>query len=451
MENCAIILAASEDDKMCTKDTKILLGLAGKPVVSWVKKVLDQVGIHEQMYIVSYRQEKVREELGEAVAFALQDTPLGTGHAVLQAEPFLYQREGATVVLAGDTPLIRPQTISGLLQSFEEEDCGALVLTAEVLDPTGYGRIIRDDQGQFIAIVEDQEADEEESKIQEVNSGIYCFDTELLYQAMGLIEEHEAGHFPLTDVIEIMVRQGIKVKTKNIDPLEFFKICSRKDLVLAAKELNERILDHLMSQGVTIMDPATIWIDDNVTIGMDTVILPGTRIKNGCVIGENCLIGPDTMLDFTYIGDNTIVDRTNSGQASIDRDCQIGPWVNLGGGVEIGAGTVIDSFVEIKNSHLGENCHIYPQTVINMAVIGEAVTIGAQVSFASDSGKAKSEIIIENHSFVGSQSCLIGPIRLMKNSYVAAGSVVTGDVPSNSLAIGRSNMEILKNWALRRR
>lgn len=450
MEQCAIVLAAWEDNQMCSAEAKVLLEAAGKPVVTWVKKALDQAGIIDQMYIVGHRQEKVRAELGETVAFALQEVPLGTGHAVNQAELFLYERKGATIVMAGDTPLIRPETITRLLESFSAGNWGALVMTAEVEDPVGYGRILRDETGRLIAIVEESEADAETRAIREVNGGIYCFDTELLNQTIVQIEEHEEGRIPLTDVIEIMSQMGVAVGTLGIDPQEFFKVNTRRDLALASQILNRRILDRVMAGGVSIPDPDTTWIDDDVTIGSDTVILPHTTILNSCVIGRRCKIGPDSTLNFTYVGDDSTVSRTESSQALIDKNCQIGPWVRLRQGVEIGENCVIGSFVEISDSRLGANCQINSQVVINQATLGHGVTVDSQVSLVSGGSRDRmqEEIFVGNHSFIGSHSCLVAPARLDKNSYVATGTTVTRNVPRNALAIGRTELKIKENWAL---
>ena len=452
MEQCAIVLAAWEDNQMCSAEAKVMLEVAGKPIVTWVKKALDQAGIIDQMYIVGRRQEKVRAELGETVAFALQEVPLGTGHAVNQAELFLYERTGATIVMAGDTPLIRPETITRLLESFSTGNWGALVMTAEVENPVGYGRILRDKTGRLIAIVEEDEADAKTRAITEVNGGIYCFDTELLNQTIVQIEEHAAGRIPLTDVIEIMSQMGVAVGTLEIDPQEFFKVNNRQDLALASQILNRRILDRIMAGGVSILDPDTTWIDDDVTIGRDTVILPGTTIRNSCVIGQCCQIGPASTLDFTFVGDDSTVSRTESSQASIDKNCQIGPWVRLLQGVEIGENSVIGSFVEITDSRLGANCQVHSQVVISQATLGKGVTVDSQVTLVNAGGRERKqeEIFVGNHSFIGSQSCLMTPVRLDKNSYVAAGTIVTRNVPRNALAIGRTELEIKENWALHR-
>ncbi|HHV41853.1 MAG TPA: NTP transferase domain-containing protein [Clostridiaceae bacterium] len=451
MENCAIVLAGSEDDRMCTGDTKVILEVAGKPVIRWVKRALDLAGIKDQMYIVGYRQEKVREELGETVAFALQEVPRGTGHAVTQAEPFLYERKGATVVVAGDTPLVRPETITNLLEKFSSGNWSALVLTAQVENPEGFGRVVRGEDGQLIAIIEDKETDEKTKDITEVNSGIYCFDTEILYEAARKIEARDEGNMPLTDIIEIMVAMGVPVSTMDIDPLEFFKVNERKDLSFAARALNQRVLERLMACGVSIVDPATTWIDDDVIIGCDTIIMPGTILRSSCVIGKGCTIGPYSTLNFTYVGDGSVVVQTESRQVTIDNNCTIGPWVRLFDGVEIGENSIIESHVEIKASRLGSNCHIYNQTSINKADLGHGVTVDSQVAFAHDLGPGQKKIYVGNHSFIGSQSCLVAPVRLANNSYVAAGTTVTRDVPKNALAIGRKDFEIKENWALHRR
>ena len=291
MELCAVVMAAGEGKRMHSNHSKVVQLAAGKPLVRWVADALSGVGATEQVYIVGHRQEEVREVLGEDVAFVFQEHQLGTGHAVMQAAPFLEGRNGCTIVLPGDAPLITSETISKALEMFEQGDFGAVIITGIAPNPHGYGRIVRNTDGSVTKIVEDRDCSEEEKKICEINSSIYCFKTPLLLSALGRIDAKNAQkEYYLTDTIEILIRDGHKVGAYVADFDETRGVNDRVELQAVGKMLNKRVCEKLMRQGVQIVDTETTWIADTVQIGKDTIILPGTVLLGNTVIGDECEI-----------------------------------------------------------------------------------------------------------------------------------------------------------------
>ncbi|HHT44867.1 MAG TPA: bifunctional UDP-N-acetylglucosamine diphosphorylase/glucosamine-1-phosphate N-acetyltransferase GlmU [Fastidiosipila sp.] len=452
MEICAIVMAAAEDERMQTKHTKVILQAAGRPVVAWVKRALDGAGITDQVYVVGYRQEQVRQLLGEDVVFVLQEKALGTGHAVMQAESFLNGREGACIIVSGDAPLIRSETLTKLIETFEEKRPALLLLTATTDEPAGYGRIVRDEGGQIEKIVEEDEAGIGELGIGEINAGIYCFDTVRLREALDKIAVRPGKErYLLTDVIEILRSGGHTVSTMPVDTAEIQSVNTRQELEWASRALSRRNIARLMAQGVSIINPESTLIECDVEVGKDTVILPNCALRGKTIIGADCTIGPDVRTKSGRIGNNCKVDQTRLEYSEIGDDCRVGPFVSIKENTKIAEGVTIDSFVEIRRTTIGTDSKIYNHAFISDATLGVDCTVGANVVFARQDAEEPAEIEIGDHVYIGSNSTLVAPLTLGTNTMVAAGSVVTESVPDNALAIGRSRIEIKEDWMRRPR
>jgi bifunctional UDP-N-acetylglucosamine pyrophosphorylase/glucosamine-1-phosphate N-acetyltransferase len=449
MDICAVVMAAGEGKRMRSKHSKVVQRAAGKPLVCWVADALREAGAQEQVYIVGFRQEEVRAVLGEDVAFVLQEQQLGTGHAVMQAAPFLEGRNGCTIVLPGDAPMITPETLRAAMAMFEQDMFGAVVITAQAPNPKGYGRLVRDSKGHVVKIVEDRDATEEERLIREINSSIYCFRTPLLLSALGRIDAKNAQkEYYLTDTIEILINDGHKVGAYVADFNETRGVNDRVELQEVGKLLNERICMKHMLQGVQIIDTETTWIDTMVQIGCDTIIRPSTVLKGNTVIGEDCIIGSQARLEDVVVGDGTTILASVASQCVIGKNCQIGPYSHIRPEAVLGDNITIGAFVEIKNSTLGDYTRARHLTYIGDSQVGKNVNFGCGTITCNYDGLDKTACIIGDNVFVGGNSNLISPVTLHDNSYVAAGSTITEDVPELSLAIARNRQIIKENWVV---
>ena len=411
----AVVLAAGKGTRMKSNKSKLVHKIYGKELVKRVVETAEKSDIKDIIAVVGYKKEEVQKVLGDTVKYAYQEEMLGTGHAVLQAEEYLEGRKGKVVVLNGDVPIIRPETIKKLIEKSIKNKEYATVLTAIYNNPTGYGRIIRDDGGNVKEIVEEKDLSEEQKSNKEINAGIYCFDIDELLKALKELKPNNAqGELYLTDVVKIMNDKGLKTGAVIVkDNTEILGVNDRMQLELLTKVLKMRINQYHMQNGVTKEDMDNTYIYDDVEIGIDTVIHPNTTIKNDVVIGENCEIGPN---------------------AYIREGCRLADTVKIG------------SFVEIKKAIIGEGAKVPHLSYMGDCEIGGKTNIGCGTITCNYDGFNKSKTIIGEHSFIGSNTNLVAPVTLGENSFVAAGSTITDDVPKDALAIARERQKNIEGW-----
>ena len=444
----AIILAAGKGTRMKSSLPKVLHKVCGKPMIEHVLTAAEEAGVDRNILVIGYGAEQVKETLGDQVQYAYQYEQLGTGHAVLQAADFLKDYDGAVLVICGDTPLLTGETFSKLLAYHRERKAVATVLTGMMDNPYGYGRIIRNSNGGVTKIMEEKDASPDEKRIQEINTGTYCFDSNLLFAALEKITPNNAqGEYYLTDVISMFVERNLRVEAvvaENV--LETMGINSRKHLAEAEDYLRQRILDRLMDQGVTIIDPASTFIHTEVKIGKDTIIHPFTIIEGQTVIGEECIIGPSSRINSSQIGNGSIIEHSTVLESSLGQEVKVGPYAYLRPGTVAHNHVKIGDFVEIKKSVIGENSKIPHLSYVGDAEIGSGVNVGAGTITCNYDGKNKYKTIIEDGAFIGSNSNLVAPVQIGKSAVIGAGSTVSKDVPAQALGIARAKQKNIEGW-----
>ena len=401
-----LIMAAGKGTRMNSKKSKLVQKIYDKELVKRVVELAQKIDSDEIITVVGYLKEQVQEVLGDLTKYAYQEELLGTGHAVMQAEKFLKGKKGKALILYGDVPIIRPETLKNLISKSINNKEYATVLTAVYDNPTGYGRIIRDQGGSVREIVEEKDADIIQKEIKEINSGIYCFDIEELLLALKQVNNNNSQkEYYLTDVIKIMNEKGLKTGAMIVeDNTEILGVNDRSQLELLTRVLRMRINSEHMKRGVTIEDASSTYIYDDVIIGMDTVIHPNTIIKSGVVIGENCEVGPN---------------------ANIRENCVISNNVKVGNNVEL------------KNTKIDENTKVPHFIYLGDCEVGKNCNIGCGTITCNYDGKEKHKTIIGDKCFIGSNTNLVAPVKIGNNVKVAAGSTITEDIPDNTLAIAR--------------
>lgn len=439
----AIILAAGQGTRMKSKLYKVLHPVCGKPMVEHVIDHIGSLEVERVVTVVGHGAELVKETLGDKSEYVLQAEQLGTAHAVQQAEPILGSLEGTTLVVCGDTPLIRPETMQALFAHHEANHAKATILTAVAENPTGYGRIIRDAAGQVAQIVEQKDASAEQQLVKEINTGTYCFDNKALFAALKQVKNDNAqGEYYLPDVIEILQKQGEVVAayvTENFD--ETLGVNDRFALSQAEELMRARINERHMRNGVTIINPATTHISADAVIGSDSVLLPGVIIEGQTVIGEDCKIGPNSHIVNSQIGNNTTIHSSVVLDSQVGNETAVGPFAHLRPQSTLGDHVKIGNFVEVKKSKLGDDTKVSHLSYIGDAEIGSNVNIGCGSITVNYDGKNKFKTTIEDEVFVGCNSNLVAPVTLKKGSFIAAGSTITKEVPEDALAIGRARQE----------
>ncbi len=435
-----IILAAGEGSRMRSQKPKVLHQVCGENILNYVIAVSEASGIAEIGVIVGFQAELVKESLSPQIATYFQPEQLGTGHAVLQALPFFEALQGNLIVLVGDAPLIRPETLTSLIMAHETGGYAATVLTAEFEEPAGYGRMIKNRSGELLKIVEEKDAAAAEKQIKEINSGMYCFDAQALILALAELKtDNVQGEYYLTDVIEILRKMGKTAGTYvTPDPEDIQAINSRVQLAEAEAVMRKRINHKLMDAGVTIIDPATTYVGARVRVGQDTILYPGVILEGATEIGKDCVIGANSRLVDTKIGNNVTIQSSTILDSSIDDYTNVGPYAYIRPGSQIGKRCKIGDFVEVKNSTMGDGAKASHLTYIGDGDVGENVNLGCGTVFVNYDGKKKYRTIVEKNAFVGCNTNLIAPVTVKEGAYIAAGSTITDDVPEDSLAIARA-------------
>jgi bifunctional UDP-N-acetylglucosamine pyrophosphorylase/glucosamine-1-phosphate N-acetyltransferase len=436
----AVVLAAGQGTRMKSKLHKVLHPVCGKPMVAHIIDRLEFLDTDRTVVVIGHGADEVKATLGSRVEYALQEQQLGTGHAVLQAEPLLQQEEGITLVLYGDTPLLTDRTIRAFLDVHQTSGAAATLLTATMADPHGYGRIVRGADGTVDRIVEQKDCTSEERHIQEINTGTYCFDNRKLFEALAKVTNNNAqGEYYLTDVIGLLKQAGDKVEGFIMDdPEEATGVNDRVALAEVEAILRRRINHTHMLNGVTLIDPNTTYIDADVTIGKDTLIYPGCSLRGMTKIGSDCMIGVQTEITDSVVGDGVQIKQSVLLQAEVGGKSIIGPFAYLRPGTKLAEKVKIGDFVEIKNATIGEGSKVPHLSYVGDAQIGKNVNIGCGSITANYDGYNKNITQIDDDAFVGSNSNLIAPVRVGKGAYVVAGSTITHDVDDNTLAIARA-------------
>lgn len=449
MKKMAIVLAAGQGKRMKSKLYKVLHPVCGKPMVGHVLDAALRAGVERTVVVVGHGAEAVKSFLGTKAEYALQAEQLGTGHAVKQAKDLLGSESGSTIVVCGDTPLVTSETLQGLMELHESRGAAATVLTANLDQPHGYGRVIRSEDGSVLRIVEQKDCNPQEDAVKEINTGTYCFDNAKLFAALEKVtNENAQGEFYLTDVIGIFRNEGEVVEAYMSDDIaESIGVNDRLALSQAEGFMRERLAKHHMLNGVTIIDPASTYIGADVTIGADTVLYPGTVLKGTTTIGEACQIGPHADIEDSIIHNGVAIKHSVVSKSEIGDEVTVGPFANLRPGTKLGRKVKIGDFVEVKNATIDEGSKVSHLSYVGDAQVGKNVNIGCGAITVNYDGYNKAVTTIEDDAFVGSNVNLIAPVTIGKGAYVVAGSTITHAVPDNDLAIARPRQENKAGYA----
>ncbi len=448
MYKCAIILAAGEGKRMKSNTPKVLHKVCGKEMINHVIDNIRKSGVEEVSVVIGKGADKVRKGTeSRNIFYSVQEEQLGTGHAVMCAEEFLKGKKGSVSIFVGDGPLITEETVTKLTKYHEEQKCSATILTSIMSDPLKYGSIIRNSQGEVEKIVEFKDCNEEEVKVNEINSGMYCFDIDILLNTLGkLNNNNNQGEYYLTDVIEILKNEGKKVGAIAVDVEEITAVNSKVELSVANDIMRSRINRNHMDNGVIIMDPRSTYIECDVIIGQDTVVYPGNIIEGTTVVGENCVLYSNNRITNSIIGDDVTVENSVVLNSKIGNNTTVGPFAYIRPETTIGENARIGDFVEIKKSSIGDGTKVSHLTYIGDAEVGEKCNFGCGTVVVNYDGKAKYKTTIGNNVFIGCNTNLVSPVEVEDNTYIAAGSTITAKIPEGSLAIARARQINKENW-----
>lgn len=447
----AVILAAGKGTRMKSSLPKVLHKAGGRTMLGQVLHQVRAAGIKDCCVVVGHGAEEVRAALPKDanLCFALQMPQLGTGHCVQQAMPHISADCSAVLIVCGDTPLLTAETLAALCGKFTAEAADGLILTADFPNPTGYGRIIRNAEGNVCSVVEEKDATDAQKAVTEINTGAYIFRRDRLEAALaGLDNNNAQGEYYLTDVIKLIAEAGGRIDTlTTANPIETTGVNDRVQLAAAAAELYRRKATELMLGGVTVIDPANTYIDQQVTVGQDTVIYPGCHLRGATKIGSGCVLDVDCTITDSQIGNNCTLTKCVLNQAEVKDGANIGPFAYLRPGTRLAENVKIGDFAEIKNSVIGAGSKVPHLSYIGDADVGSGVNIGCGTITCNYDGVNKFRTVIGDNVFIGSNSNLVAPVSVGAGAFVGAGSTITKDIPGDALAVERTRQTIVAGWA----
>ncbi|MGY1624870.1 bifunctional UDP-N-acetylglucosamine diphosphorylase/glucosamine-1-phosphate N-acetyltransferase GlmU [Geodermatophilus sp. SYSU D00965] len=451
-----VVLAAGQGTRMKSSTPKVLHGLCGRSMLGHVLAAAAPLSAAHTVVVVGAGREQVEEHLAAVAPDArpvFQAEQRGSGHAAAVALDAVPDVDGPVLIVNGDAPLLRPETIGALVDAHRTAGNVLTVLTAEVDDPTGLGRIVRDADGVVTAIVEQRDATDEQRAIREINAGVYVGDATALRRSLaGLGEDNDQGEQYLTDVLGLLVAEGARVGgARAEDPVDVLGCNDRRELAARRRTLNDRLLDDLMRSGVTVVDPATTWVDVTVTVEADAVLEPGVQLQGSTSVAAGAVVGPDSTLRDTAVGEGASVVRSHVLGAVIGPEATVGPFSYLRPGTRLGAGAKVGAFVETKNVEVGEDSKVPHLSYVGDATIGRGANIGAATVFVNYDGVAKHHTTVGDHVRIGSDTMLVAPVTVGDGAYTAAGSVITTDVPPGAMAVARARQRNVGGWVARRR
>ncbi|MGH4137271.1 bifunctional UDP-N-acetylglucosamine diphosphorylase/glucosamine-1-phosphate N-acetyltransferase GlmU [Clostridium sp.] len=451
MYKCAIILAAGEGKRMNSNTPKVLHKVCGKEMINHVIDTMRSADI-EMVDVVIGRGAKAVKEATECrkVNYSLQKDQLGTGHAVMCTKEFLEGKDGIVAIFVGDGPLITENTVREMLDYHEKGEFKATILTSKMDDPAKYGRIIRNENNEVEKIVEFKDCTEEELLVKEINSGMYCFDIKELLNSLNRLNNNNAQEeYYLTDVIGILKSGEFKVGAFDVPVEEITAVNSKVELSGAESIMRTRINIKHMENGVTIMDPKSTYIDTEVEIGKDTIIYPGNILQGKTIIKENCVLYQNNRIADSTIENGVSVQSSVIIESKVGEYTTVGPYAYIRPESNIGKHARIGDFVEIKKSTIGDNTKVSHLTYIGDAEVGSGCNFGCGTVVVNYNGKAKFKTIIGNNAFIGCNTNLVSPVKVNDNTYIAAGSTITNEVPENALAIARARQRNIENWVVK--
>ncbi|MFN3651354.1 MAG: bifunctional UDP-N-acetylglucosamine diphosphorylase/glucosamine-1-phosphate N-acetyltransferase GlmU [Armatimonadota bacterium] len=451
--SAALLLAAGKGTRMRSRYPKATHRILGKPMGAYPLEICRRLGIPRLVLVVGHEADAVREALGPELEHVVQAEPRGTGHAVLAARSRLEETRGAILVLQADNALLTDEVVSRLCERHAQTGAACTLLAVTPEDPASYGRVVRAEDGSVRAVVEARGAAPEVLAVREINAGAYVFDSARLWETLSRVEPDAAtGEIYLTEVIRLLSEGGERVECVTADdPRVGLSINDRVELAAATAIIRKRVLVEQMRAGVTIEDPATTYIEPGVRIGIDTVIRPMTFLSGATEIGEECEIGPGARITGCVLGDRVSVQQAVLTDSTVGDECKIGPFAQLRPGCRVGRKVKIGNFVELKKAEVEDGASMGHLAYIGDAFVGEKTNIGAGTITCNYDGKHKHRTEIGRRAFVGSHATLVAPVSVGDGSFVAAGSVVTEDVPADDLAIGRARQVNKAGWARKRR
>lgn len=454
--SAVVVLAAGQGTRMRSRTPKVLHTLGGRSMLGHVLAAAAHLGAGTTVVVVGSGREQVEAHLAAIAPGALsvvQEEQLGTGHAAALALDALGGVTGSVLIVNGDALLLTGATLAGLVVAHRQAGNVLTVLTAEVPDPAGLGRIVRDDAGTVRAIVEERDADDAQRAVNEVNAGAYVGDAAAVRQALTRVgASNQQGEQYLTDVLGLLVADGAPVGGHRApDPTDTLGCNDQRELAARRRTLNDRVLDRLMRDGVTVVDPATTWVDVTVAVEADAVLRPGTQLQGATTVATGAVVGPDSTLTDTEVGAGAQVVRAHAERAVVGADVSVGPFAYLRPGTRLERGSKVGTFVETKNAHLGAGSKVPHLSYVGDATIGEGTNIGAATVFVNYDGVAKHHTTIGSHARTGADNMFVAPVTVGDGAYTAAGSVITDDVPPGAMGVARARQRTVAGWVSRRR